>query len=100
MAYGLEVYSSGNTKIVTIDSRCTRVAASGTTASISNGGFASVTVTGMSNIDSWQVFVSPNSSPSSTLSADFYTVKGTNAFSVFNDMGVSSTFDYFVIRSG
>jgi len=54
MAYGLEVYNSSGTKIVSYTDRLVRFVASGTVTGNSSG-YIDVTVTGMANNDTWGV---------------------------------------------
>lgn len=101
MAYGLEVYASdGITKLIEVTSRCTTAVTRGTTASISSGSSLDTTITGMANDGNWQVFIYPNSAPSSANSDNYSQSVNTNYFRITNNMGVSSTFEYFVIKSG
>lgn len=96
----MEVYSSGSVKIIEITSRCTVTVARGTTPSITSGGSTTVNITGMANDGNWQVFIYPNSSPNSVLADDYSQSISTGSFQVNNSMGVSSTFEYFVVKSG
>ena len=54
MAYGLEIYNSSGTKIVSYTDRLVRFVASGTVTGNSSG-YIDVTVTGMANNDTWGV---------------------------------------------
>lgn len=54
MAYGLEVYNSSGTKIVSYTDRLVRFVAFGTVTGNSSG-YIDVTVTGMANNDTWGV---------------------------------------------
>jgi hypothetical protein len=100
MAYGLEIYASNGTKLISNTSRAARAATSGTTSSITTGNYLDVSVSGMTSADDWQVFAAPVSPPSSQY-ARFHTItRNTGYFRVQNDMGVTSAFDYIVIRSG
>ncbi len=100
MAYGLEVYSSGSVKIIEVSSRCTVTVARGTTSSISSGGSTTVNITGLANDGNWQVFVYPSSAPNNSSSDNYSQSISTGSFQVNNSMGVSSAFEYFVIKSG
>jgi len=56
MAYGLEVYNSSGTKIVSYTDRLVRFVAHGTVTGNSSG-YIDVTVTGMANNDTWGVAI-------------------------------------------
>jgi hypothetical protein len=100
MAFGMEVYSSGSVKLIEVSSRCTVSVERGTSASISTGGFVTINVTGMANNGNWQVFIYPNSAPNNLNSDNYSQTINTGSFRIDNDMGVSSTFEYFVLKSG
>lgn len=100
MAFGMEVYSSGSVKIIEVSSRCTVSVARGTSASISSGGFVTINVTGMADDGNWQVFTYPTSAPNTSSSDNYSQTINTGSFRIDNDMGVSSTFEYFVLKSG
>lgn len=99
MSYGMEVYASSGTKIITIDSRVTRFVANGTTGSIANGSNTLVAVSGLANTDTWLVLVEPTTT---TLLNQFnFTVaKLTGQFRITNNTGVSMVFNWSVMNTG
>jgi hypothetical protein len=100
MVYGLEVFAANGTKVIEASSRVTRSFGEGTTSSITHGSYVDVSVTGMTSSDDWQVFSTPNSAPNSTAARSHDTQRFSGYFRISNNMGVTSTFDYIVIRSG
>lgn len=100
MAYGLEVYAANGTLLIDVSSRVARSVTDGTTVSISDGAYLDTTVTDMTSGDDWQVYVSANSPPQS-LNARFQDcTRHSGYFRITNNMGVASTFDYIVARTG
>ena len=99
MAYGLEVYASSGTKVITVGSRVTRFVANGTTGSIANGSNTLVAISGLANNDTWLVLVEPSTT---TLLNQFnFTVaKLTGQFRITNNTGVSQTFNWAVMNTG
>ncbi len=100
MSYGLQVFASNGTEIINSTSRVTRSVSSGTTASIANGSTVDTYVTDFANDDTWQVFTSANTPPNSYNMMNQDITKHSGFFRIENNMGVSSTFDYIVVRSG
>tara|TARA_R110000796_G_scaffold147081_2_gene263871 strand:- start:1093 stop:1395 length:303 start_codon:yes stop_codon:yes gene_type:complete len=100
MAYGLEVYAANGTIIIDVSSREARSVGSDRTASIANGAFVDVTVSGMTSGDNWAVYVTPVSPPNSFNSQKYTSVRNSGYFRITNNMQVASAFDYIVIRTG
>lgn len=100
MSYGLEVYASNGTKILDGSSRVTRSVTSGTTATINTGNSLNVSVTDFANDDTWKVFTSANNRPNSFNVRLQDVTKHSGYFKITNNMGVNSSFDYIVVRSG
>lgn len=100
MVYGLEVYAANGTKVIEASSRVTRSFGSGTTSSITHGSYVDISVSGMTLGDDWQVFSTPNSAPNSLSGRLHDTQRHSGYFRISNNMGVTSSFDYIVIRSG
>ena len=97
----MEVYASNNTKIILNTTRGARELGSGTTSNITSGSSVQTSFTGLQNTDNFQLLISPNNAPiESTLSDSWDVVKGTNAFTITNNMGRTSSFDYIVMRTG
>jgi hypothetical protein len=97
---GLEVYAANGEILIDINSRMTRSVTSGTTASIANGASVTVTVTGMQTDDYWQVFVAPLTPPQNINARFQDCTRNSGSFTITNNMGAASAFDYVVIRSG
>lgn len=96
-AYGLEIYNSSGTVVISITKRLPRFVASGTT-SANSGQTATVFVTGMSNNDSWNVLIAPI--PSTGPSVLAYNVsKFTGFFTIQNTSAVSMSYEYWILRS-
>jgi len=100
MVYGLEVYAANGAKVIEASSRVTRSFGSGTTSNITHGSYVDISVTGMTSGDDWQVFSTPNNAPSGLSGRSHDTQRYSGYFRVSNNMGVTSSFDYIVIRSG
>jgi len=100
MAYGLQVYAANGTLIMDVSSRGARSVGNARTASITNGSYIDVTVSGMTSGDNWAVYVTPVSPPSGANSQNYDSVRNSGYFRISNNMGVSSAFDYIVIRTG
>ncbi len=101
MPYGMTVYASnGSTKLIEVTSRTTVAVQRGTTASITSGSSLDTNITGMDTSGNWQVFIYPLSAPSSANSDNFSQSVNTGFFRITNSMGVTSAFDYFVVKSG
>ena len=99
--FGMEVYASNNTKIILNTTRGARELGSGTTSNITSGSSVQTSFTGLQNTYNFQLLISPNNAPiESTLSDSWDVVKGTNAFTITNNMGRTSSFDYIVMRTG
>ena len=100
MVVGLEVYAANGTLLIDVSSRVARSVTSGTTATIANGAYLDTSVADMTSGDDWQVYVSANSPPQS-LNARFQDCnRYSGYFKITNNMGVASTFDYIVARTG
>tara|TARA_R110002012_G_scaffold203402_1_gene372771 strand:+ start:258 stop:557 length:300 start_codon:yes stop_codon:yes gene_type:complete len=98
--HGLEVYAANGELLIDVSSRMTRSVASGTTSSIADGGSVSVTVPNMTNSAYWQVFVAANSPPQNINARFQDCTRYSGYFTITNNMGTASTFDYVVVRSG
>ena len=100
MAYGLQVYAANGTLIIDVSSREARSWGSARTATISNGSYLDTTVVGLTSGDNWALYVTPVSPPSGFNSQAYSSVRSSGSFRISNDMGVSSAFDYILIRTG
>jgi len=100
MAYGLEVYAANGTKVIDLADRVSRSVTSGTTPTINSGSYYDVSITDMTNGDDWAVLSYPNSPPNGLDARHVDCTRTTGSFRISQSMGVSSTFDYFVIRTG
>lgn len=93
MAYGIEIFNSSGTKILELSNRVARFVqnGSGTVAASSS---TNVTVTGMQNNDSWNVFLSGGGS--------FFPLtftKNSGYFTITNSAAFSIGYNYWVVRS-
>jgi|TARA_R110000772_G_scaffold6662_1_gene23249 hypothetical protein len=100
MAYGFEVYAANGTKIIDLADRVSRSVTSGTTPTITSGSYYDVSITDMTNADDWAVFAYANTPPNSLNARFVDCTRNTGSFRVSQSMGVSSSFDYIVIRTG
>ncbi len=82
MAYGLQVINQNNSPIITPETRLVRYHSTGTVV-VSKGSYVDVTVTGMTNTDSWSVMLSYASDLWFTVEAR--AVKSTNKVRIHND---------------
>lgn len=100
MAYGAEIFNSSGVKILELSSRVARFVQAGTLTT--SGGYATVTITGMQNNDSWTVLRALNQG----LSIGSTITKTTNSFTLEQRTALSGTLDttsrtwnYWVVRS-
>jgi hypothetical protein len=93
MAYGLEVYNSSGNTVLAYTSRVTRFVQNGTFLA-PNTSNTNITVTGMLNNDSWDVFLAANST-----AIDIRYTLNTGFFTATNLSAVSVTVEYWVLRS-
>jgi hypothetical protein len=99
--FGMEVYASNNRKIILNTTRGARELGSGTTSNITNGSSVQTSFTGLQNTDNFQLLITPNNAPfESTLCDNWNVVKANNVFTITNNMGQTSSFDYIVMRTG
>lgn len=96
MAYGAEVFNSSGTKILELSNRVAHFVVTGS-ITVTAGNTSSVTVSGMQNNDTWLVIVADSSS---SVALSIYTVtKSTNSFSIYNQMGIDITYNYWVLKA-
>lgn len=96
----MEVFASNGAKIISVTDRVTRSSTSGTTASISNGSYLDTSITGLTTADDWQVLTAAISPPQGQAAFDTVTTTSNGSFRIANNMGVTSAYDYIIIRSG
>ena len=100
MAYGLEIYNASGNTVLSYTSRVTRFVQYGT-VTVSASSSSDVTVVGMENNDSWDVFLDLNASTWATLvGGNTITVTlNTGFFTITNLRTSSSTVTYWVLRT-
>jgi len=93
MTYGVEIYNTSGNTVLSYTSRVARFVQSGT-FTINATSNTNVTVTNMTNNDSWDVFLVANGGFTDiryTLNTGFFTARNGSAF--------AATVEYWVIRS-
>ena len=93
MAYGLEVYNSSGNTVLAYTSRVPRFVQSGTFTSLKTSN-TDITVTGMQNNDSWDVFLVAN-----IALVDIRYKLNTGFFTATNGSVANTTVEYWVVRS-
>ena len=100
MAYGLQVFNSSGTLVIDVSDRLPRYVSNGLTGSLAYNGFVDVTVTGMTNTDTWIVLAIMSSAISADDPTSGFTVaKGTGSFRLTNTYAANSSFYWWVFRS-
>lgn len=100
MAYGLQVFNSSGTLVIDVSDRLPRYVSNGLTGSLAYNGYVDVTITGMTNTDSWIVLAimsSPVSADDPT--SGFTVVKSAGSFRLTNTYVDSSSFYWWVFKS-
>lgn len=94
--YGVEVFNSSGTKVLSITDRVNRFVANGSFTISAGDTSKTITVTGMTNTDSFQIFFTPSGGDSVFISAS----KGTDQFTCTIDQQADDvTFSYLVMAS-
>lgn len=93
MAFGIEIYAPNGNTIISISSRLPRFGQSGTFTLNANTS-TNINVPGMQNNDSWDVFLTGNTTIEvrTTLNSGFFTAKNLSLSS-------NSSVNYWVVRS-
>lgn len=97
--YGVQVFNASGTKILDVTDTLERFVQSGS-VNVTAGSSTDVTVTGMTNTDTWEVLVIPQNTTNFGALWQVYATKGTNKFTVYNTAGGTGTtsYDYWVLR--
>ena len=93
--YGVEVFNSSGTKLLTITDRLARFVLKGTTTIAANSTSGNISVPGMENNDSWNVYVTQEDSSWKTFTYSKYS----GYFTISNTSSSSVIVDYWVLRS-
>lgn len=94
--YGVEVFNSSGTKVLSITDRVNRFVANGSFTISAGDTSKTITVTGMTNTDSFQIFFTPSGGDSVFISAS----KGTDQFTcTIAQQADDVTFSYLVMAS-
>ena len=109
-SYGMEVRNSDNEVIYDTSSKIGRLAENNTTAGVAPQGTTTVSITGMTNTNDWNILIRPIPHASANTFVqgygDFYSVtKGSGSFTITNTTPSSVTtlttqYAYTVVRSG
>lgn len=93
MAFGIEIYGPNGNTLLSMSSRVSRFGQSGT-FTLNAGASANITVAGMQDNDSWDVFLSANT-------LVFLTYKKFTGYFIANNPagGANCSCDYVVVRS-
>jgi hypothetical protein len=94
MAYGIEIFNSSGVKVLELSNRVPRFVQNGT-GTVAASSTSTVSVTGMQNNDSWNVFVYESGSGFAGLTV----TKNTGSFTITNTYTFSRTYYYWVVRS-
>ena len=100
MSYGLQIFNSSGSLVVDISDRLPRYVSNGLTGSLAYNAYVDVSISGMTNTDTWVVLAIM----SSAISADdptsgFTIVKGSGSFRITNTYVDSSSFYWWVFKS-
>ena len=98
MAYGAEIFDSSGTKVLSITDRTSRFVADGTFTITTGNSSKTVSITGMTNTDKFQVFVAPTNHQQFVT-----TTKGTDQFTTSLPVGFTAAsnlnFTFMVIAT-
>jgi hypothetical protein len=99
--FGVQVFNASGTKLLDVTDTLERFVQSGTVTVAMNNGTTDVTVSGMTNTDSWTVLIVPQNTNNLGSLYSVRTAKGTNKFTVTNSTSGSgsTTYDYWVLTT-
>lgn len=99
--FGVQIFNASGTKLLDVTDTLERFVQSGTVTVSMNNGTTDVTVSGMTNTDSWTVLVIPQNTNNLGSLYSVRTAKGTNKFTVTNSTSGSgsTTYDYWVLTT-
>lgn len=98
--YGAEFSNSNGYITLSIVDRANRFVVASTSGSVPASGSLFVTVAGMQNNDSWNVFANISGTTGSISALSFSIAKGTGGFTINNnDSNSAHTYDYWVMRT-
>jgi hypothetical protein len=100
MAYGLQVFNSSGTLIIDVADRLPRYVANGLTGALAYNAYIDITVSGMTNTDTWLVLaIMSNTIAADDPTSGFTIVKGTGSFRLTNTYAANSSFYWWVFKS-